>query len=104
MPAALAKQSFEPATSERLSGLLVEGKRYPRKLCGPGLYAEGEESRELSRSAMRGSAQFAQAADSVKVDQAGAGAGAGARDFARTLTDGLYVEALPRVSFLEGRR
>src|SRR6266496_1910422 len=73
MPAALAKQSFEPATSERLSGLLVEGKRYPRKLCGPGLYAEGEESRELSRSAMRGSAQFAQAADSVEVDQAGAG-------------------------------
>lgn len=42
-----------------------------------------------------------QAADSVEVDQAGAGAGAGARDLDRALTDGLHVEAEPRMCFLQ---
>ena len=51
-----------------MSGLLVEGKSYPKELYGPGYTAQAEESRELIRSAMRGSAQFAQAADSVEVD------------------------------------
>ena len=54
----------------------------PRKPCA-----------ELVQSATRQSAQFAQAADSVEVDQAGPGAGAGARDLDGTFADGLYIEA-----------
>ncbi len=81
------------ATSEPLSGLLVEGKSYPGSSTAR-LYGDRPRSRRSGPDPLtRGSAQFAQAADSVEVDQTGAGAGAGARDLDGTLTDGLYVEA-----------
>src|SRR5437762_1974809 len=68
------------ATSEPLSGLLVEGRSYPKELYGPGRTAQAEKSTGRIRSLTRGSAQFGHAADSVEVDQTSAGAGAGARD------------------------
>ena len=79
--------------SKPLSGLLVEGKSYAEGLYGPGCAAQAGKSSPLIRSATYGSAELAQAADSVEVDQTGAGAGTGARDLDGPLTDGLVVEA-----------
>jgi len=47
------------ATSKSLSGLLVEGKSYPKELSGPGCAAQAGKSRALIRSAAYGSAELA---------------------------------------------
>jgi len=46
------------AASKPLSGLLVEGKSYPKELYGPGCAAQAGKSRALIRSATHGSAEL----------------------------------------------